>query len=265
MKKTNLISVLVVGAMLISLSCSSQNEDKKKEDNKAKLELSGESQVGTIMQASAGSDTLILTGLTPESQDELASYYLGISVASSMKQQQVPLQIEYFAAAVQQVLSEDPNAKSPEEANMFLRSYFEEFQQRIAADNLAKGNAFLAENKTQEGVVTLASGLQYKVLREGTGAMPVPGDQVKCHYRGTLLDGTEFDSSYKRGEPATFPVTGVIKGWIEGLQLMKTGAKWMLYIPSDLAYGERGNPSIGANSTLIFEIELLEIIPQATE
>ena len=129
----------------------------------------------------------------------------------------------------------------------------------MAMKNKAEGRQFLAENKTKDGVVELPSGLQYKMTREGTGKSPSATDKVTVHYRGTLLDGTEFDSSIKRGKPATFPLNRVIRGWTEGLQLMKEGAKHTLYIPSDLAYGDRGNPSIPPGSTLIFEVELLKV------
>lgn len=123
-----------------------------------------------------------------------------------------------------------------------------------------EGEAFLATNKSNDGVVTLPSGLQYKILTQGTGPKPTASDSVVCNYRGTLIDGTEFDSSYKRGEPATFPISGVIKGWTEALQLMPVGSKWQLFVPSDLAYGERSPaPEIGPDSTLIFEVELLSI------
>lgn len=131
--------------------------------------------------------------------------------------------------------------------------------------NKKEGETFLAENKTKEGVVALPSGLQYKILKEGTGPKPTATDTVVCNYKGTLLDNTEFDSSYKRGQPATFPVTGVIKGWTEALQLMPVGSKWQLFIPSDLAYGVRGGPGggIGPNATLVFEVELMSIQPKA--
>ena len=135
---------------------------------------------------------------------------------------------------------------------------------RAAAESNKKdGAAFLAANAAKEGVVTLPSGLQYKVLVAGTGPKPTATDSVVCNYRGTLLDNTEFDSSYKTGQPATFPVSGVIKGWTEALQLMPTGSKWQLFIPSDLAYGERGRQPIGPNATLIFELELLSIKPNS--
>jgi FKBP-type peptidyl-prolyl cis-trans isomerase len=140
----------------------------------------------------------------------------------------------------------------------------EKMQAKAAAEgdaNKKEGDAFLAANKTKEGVVTLPSGLQYKILKPGSGPKPTASDSVVCNYKGTLINGTEFDSSYKRGEPATFPVTGVIKGWTEALQLMPVGSKWQLFIPSDLAYGPRGTPGgpIGPNATLTFEVELMSI------
>jgi FKBP-type peptidyl-prolyl cis-trans isomerase FklB len=120
---------------------------------------------------------------------------------------------------------------------------------------------FLAENRNKEGIVETASGLQYQIIAEGDGEKPGPTDQVKCHYHGTLIDGTVFDSSVQRGEPATFPVNGVIQGWVEALQMMEVGSKWRLFVPSDLAYGERGaGGSIGPNTALIFDVELLEIV-----
>jgi FKBP-type peptidyl-prolyl cis-trans isomerase FklB len=153
-------------------------------------------------------------------------------------------------------------------ADMVLRNKFN--QVRAAKDSLAKveslvvleaGNSFLAENKTKEGVVTLESGLQYQIITAGNGAKPTLTDQVKCHYHGTLIDGTVFDSSVERGEPATFYVNGVIKGWTEALQMMPVGSKWKLFVPADLAYGDRAaGEKIKANSTLIFEVELLEIV-----
>ena len=134
----------------------------------------------------------------------------------------------------------------------------------VHVKSAAEGEKFLAENKTKEGVKTTASGLQYKVIKEGTGAQPKANDTVSVNYRGTLIDGTEFDSSYKRGQPATFPVSGVIKGWTEALQLMKSGSKYQLFIPASLAYGDRGaGRDIAPNSTLIFEVELLDVKPPA--
>jgi FKBP-type peptidyl-prolyl cis-trans isomerase FklB len=144
-----------------------------------------------------------------------------------------------------------------------VRQKQEEKRQALAETNKKDGAAFLAANATKEGVVTLPSGLQYKILTPGTGPKPAATDSVLCNYRGTLLDNTEFDSSYKRGQPATFPVSGVIKGWTEALQLMPAGSKWQLFIPADLAYGERAQGPIGPNATLVFELELLSIQPKA--
>jgi FKBP-type peptidyl-prolyl cis-trans isomerase FklB len=132
--------------------------------------------------------------------------------------------------------------------------------QQMGAANKTEGETFLAANKNKEGVITLPSGLQYKILQAGTGPKPAATDSVVCNYRGTLINGTEFDSSYKRGQPATFPVNGVIKGWTEALQLMPVGSKWQLFVPAQLAYGDRGaGADIGPNATLIFEVELLSI------
>ena len=135
----------------------------------------------------------------------------------------------------------------------------EEANKKVAEANKKEGEAFLAENKGKDGVVTLPSGLQYKILTAGTGPKPSTSDSVVCNYRGTFINGTEFDSSYKGGQPLTFPVTGVIKGWTEALQLMPVGSKWQLFVPSDLAYGDHGRPGIAPASTLIFEVELLSI------
>jgi FKBP-type peptidyl-prolyl cis-trans isomerase FklB len=141
----------------------------------------------------------------------------------------------------------------------------EQKQKEAGEKNKTEGAKFLEENKKKEGVKTTASGLQYKVLKDGNGAQPKASDTVTVNYRGTLTNGTEFDSSYKRGQPATFPVNGVIKGWTEALQLMKVGSKYQLFIPSTLAYGERAvSPDLGANSTLIFEVELLDAKPAPT-
>jgi len=147
-----------------------------------------------------------------------------------------------------------------------VRKAEEQKMQQAAETNKKAGDAFLAANKTKDGVVTTPSGLQYKILTAGSGAKPAATETVVCNYRGTLVDGTEFDSSYKRGQPATFPVGGVIKGWTEALQLMPVGSKWQLFVPSDLAYGERGrSPVIEPNSTLVFEVELVSIQPAKSQ
>ena len=149
----------------------------------------------------------------------------------------------------------------PDEANNILQDYFDKLQQAKGKEAKAEGEKFLAENKKKEGVVALPSGLQYKILTAGNGPKPKASDTVKCHYEGRLINGTVFDSSIRRNEPAEFPVSGVIAGWVEALQLMPVGSKWQLYIPSELAYGTHGaGQSIGPNQTLIFDVELLAII-----
>jgi FKBP-type peptidyl-prolyl cis-trans isomerase FklB len=144
---------------------------------------------------------------------------------------------------------------------IFFKSFFGKLQEEQAGKAVEAGTKFLAENAKNEAVVSLESGLQYEIVTEGNGAIPKDTDSVKCHYHGTLIDGTVFDSSVSRGEPAVFPVNGVIKGWVEALQLMPLGSKWKLYVPSDLAYGAQGAGNlIGPHTTLIFEVELLEIV-----
>jgi FKBP-type peptidyl-prolyl cis-trans isomerase FklB len=153
------------------------------------------------------------------------------------------------------------NMINKRKANQILQDYFTKQQDEMLNKNLEAGKAFLEENKKREGVVTLPSGLQYEVINEGDGAIPKATDKVKCHYHGTLIDGTVFDSSVQRGQPAVFGVNQVIKGWVEALQLMSVGSKWRLYIPSDLAYGKQGaGGSIEPNTTLIFDVELLGIV-----
>jgi len=164
-------------------------------------------------------------------------------------------------------LTEDEAKAVLTEVQTEVGKQMQEKMKEAAAKNKAEGEAFLAANKSKEGVVTLPSGLQYKILTAGIGPKPTASDQVVCNYRGTLIDGTEFDSSYKRGKPATFGVGQVIKGWTEALQLMPVGSKWQLFIPSSLAYGERGGPggAIGPNEALIFEVELLSIVDKAKD
>lgn len=163
------------------------------------------------------------------------------------------------SGAKTRLTEEEEKAVLTEVQNEVRKQQAEKAQQASTA-NKTEGEAFLAANKTKDGVVTLPSGLQYKILTAGTGLKPTASDSVACNYRGTLIDGKEFDSSYKRGQPATFPVSGVIKGWTEALQLMPVGSKWQLFVPSNLAYGERGaGAEIGPNATLIFEVELLSI------
>ena len=202
-----------------------------------------------------------------KSQKEKASYALGMNIGNSLRAQSVDIDPSTFAQGLKDALAGGKTLLTEDEARATLvqlqndvRAKQEEKRKLEADKNKKEGDAFLASNKTKEGVTTLPSGLQYKVLTQGTGAKPVAADKVVCNYKGTLIDGKEFDSSAKHGGPATFAVNGVIKGWTEALQLMSVGSKWQLFVPSDLAYGERGAGSdIGPNATLIFEVELLSI------
>jgi FKBP-type peptidyl-prolyl cis-trans isomerase FklB len=192
------------------------------------------------------------------------SYSLGILIGNNLTVQGVKdLDDNIFFKGFQDGFTQNPQEMTMEQANMFVQSYFEKQMAMKSENNLKEGLDFLAENAKKEGVVTLNSGLQYKVLQAGSGASPKAGDQVKVQYKGTLIDGTVFDSSYDRGQPAQFGCSQVIKGWTEALLLMSPGSHWMLYIPSDLAYGQDGaGDVIGQNATLIFEVELLEVIPR---
>ena len=171
------------------------------------------------------------------------------------------INVEDFAQAIKDVLDRKETAISHNEAREIVNKYFEELETKLNAENIEKGKSFLEENAKRPGVVTLPSGLQYEVITEGNGKKPSATDRVKCHYEGTLIDGTLFDSSIKRGEPAIFGVNQVIKGWVEALQLMTEGAKWKLFIPSELAYGaQQAGEMIPPHSTLIFEVELIEVL-----
>ncbi|HKI89463.1 MAG TPA: FKBP-type peptidyl-prolyl cis-trans isomerase [Draconibacterium sp.] len=202
-----------------------------------------------------------------ETAIDSASYAIGILVGSNNKQQLAnapggeDMNIEAMSAAFRAISLGEETPITEEEANTIIRNYFQAEGNKEAQVNLEKGNAFLEKNKAREGVVTTESGLQYEILKEGNGPKPNADDQVKVNYHGTLIDGTVFDSSVDRGEPVTFGVSQVIPGWTEALKLMPVGSKWKLYIPANLAYGERGAGSdIGPNETLIFEVELLDIV-----
>jgi FKBP-type peptidyl-prolyl cis-trans isomerase FklB len=209
--------------------------------------------------------------LTLKTDKDKFSYALGMNLGSGLHKQSVEVDPAIFLRGLKDGLAAGKTLMTDQEAQATLtqvqndlRKKAQEKMQQLAVSNKQAGDAFLNTNKSQDGVVALPSGLEYKILKEGTGPKPAATDSVVCNYRGTLLDGTEFDSSYKRGQPLTIQVNGVIKGWTEALQLMPVGSKWQLFIPSDLAYGERGaGQQIGPNSTLIFEVELLSIQPKA--
>ncbi len=221
----------------------------------------------------AAASLFLLTGFASAEMQELKtdkdrlSYSMGVATGTQMKRQSIEVDADMFARGLKDVVSGGKLQMTDQEVQDALMKFQQEMaakqaekHKQMAEKNKKEGEAFLAANKTKEGVKTLPSGLQYKIIKEGSGKSPKETDTVTTNYSGTLIDGTEFDSSFKRGEPATFQVKGVIKGWTEALQLMKEGAKWQLFIPSDLAYGERGaGATIGPNSTLIFEVELLSI------
>ena len=192
---------------------------------------------------------------------EKVSYALGMSIANNIMASGVQnLNVEEFVKAITTYMAGQEPAMTPAEAQQVLNDYFTKLQEEQTAALKAEGEQFLAENAKKEGVVTLPSGLQYKVLQSGNGATPKASDSVECHYEGRLISGTVFDSSYQRGETATFGVTQVIAGWVEALQLMKEGDKWQLYIPYNLAYGERGaGAQIPPFATLIIDVELVKV------
>ncbi|MBE0644006.1 MAG: FKBP-type peptidyl-prolyl cis-trans isomerase [Bacteroidetes bacterium] len=195
------------------------------------------------------------------------SYAIGLNIGQSFKMQKIEADPAIIAAAMRDVLDSNETKMTEEQAQQCWMSYQQDMaaaaekeRQASGVKNKEAGEKFLAENKNKEGVITTASGLQYKVIKMGDGPKPTSSDKVKVHYRGTLIDGKQFDSSYDRGEPAVFPVTGVIPGWTEALQLMPVGSKWEVYLPASIAYGDRGaGQDIGPNSTLIFTVELLGI------
>ena len=208
--------------------------------------------------------------LVLKTQKQKFSYALGMNLGTGLHKQEVDVDPNTFTQGFKDALAGGKTLLTVQEAQAALtevqnemRKKQQEKTQQLGEANKKEGDAFLAANKAKPGVVTLPSGLQYKIEKEGTGPKPTAADSVVCNYRGTLVNGTEFDSSYKRGQPATFPVGGVIKGWTEALQLMSVGSKWQLFVPTGLAYGEQARSNeIGPNSTLIFEVELVSIQPK---
>lgn len=200
-------------------------------------------------------------------QKDKVSYSIGMQIGFNLARQKVDINPDILAAGIKDSLANKPQLTTEQVKDIMAQfeKDMEQKQKDLGEKNKTEGAKYLEDNKKKPGVKTTASGLEYKVEKEGTGPEPKATDMVTVNYRGTLIDGTEFDSSYKRGQPATFPVNGVIKGWTEALQLMKKGAKYQLFIPSSLAYGERAmGPDIAPNSTLIFEVELMDIKPPPT-
>ncbi len=233
MKAKNLLLMLTVGAMLISCNNGSANQ----------------------------------TSAPLKTEADTASFYLGYLNGSGMLQMKMTdLNMGALVAGMNSALQKKEVKPDQQTMEMYLNSYFQKLSTLRATENLEKGKKFLAENAKKAGVDTLSDGIQYKVIKKGDGPKPSETDVVKVNYKGTLLDGTEFDSSYKRGEPAEFPLNRVIPGWTKSLKEMPVGSKWEIFIPADQAYGPRGGGPIGPNETLIFEVELLEIVnPEAPE
>ena len=217
--------------------------------------------IGLILSVSALADAKL------DDQKKKASYTIGMKVAEQLLISKDEIDLEALHLGMQDVFAGKKPRISQEEMQKAIKAYEASNQKKgleqmkkLSSENMAEGKAFLAKNKKEKGVKTLPSGLQYKIIKAGSGASPKLTDTVTTHYHGTLINGEVFDSSYDRGEPVSFPVNGVIKGWTEALQKMKTGGKWKLFIPSELAYGERGaGGKIGPNATLIFDVELLGI------
>jgi len=269
---TTVLPMLAAGLMLVGNAPAQQTPPAKTDQTPAKAQPASAAPKAPATKAPAKTPakTTAAKGTAPvalKTQKEKFSYALGMNLGMSLKKQSVEVDPVILSQGLKAALAGGKALLSPEEAQATLmevqndlRKKQQEKMQVAGEANKKDGAAFLASNKTKEGVVTLPSGMQYKILKEGTGVKPTATDSVVCNYRGTLINGTEFDSSYKRGQPATFPVVGVIKGWTEALQLMPVGSKWQLFIPSELAYGERGaGGDIGPNATLIFEVELMSI------
>jgi FKBP-type peptidyl-prolyl cis-trans isomerase FklB len=224
------------------------------------------SQTTTPKTGTAAKSATAAKTTTLDTDKQKQSYAIGMSMAKGLQRQSLDIDPALVAQALKdsfagKTLLTDEQAEATLSAlQTQMRAKMEAKMQEAGQKNKQEGDAFLAANKAKEGVVTLPSGLQYKIVKQGTGLKPTAADTVVCNYRGTLINGTEFDSSQKHGGPATFPVGRVIKGWTEALQLMPVGSKWQLFVPANLAYGERGpSPEIGPNSTLVFDVELVSI------
>lgn len=222
---------------------------------------------GAIMIAGCNSGSMTSTTATLKTASDTASYYIGYMYGTGLERSGLKdPNMEAIVAGMNAALKKADVKTDPQQMQMYLSMYLQKIAMQQAEENLKKGQEFLKENAKKSDVDTLANGIQYKVLKEGNGPKPTATDKVKVHYKGTLIDGTEFDSSIKRGEPAEFYLNQVIPGWTQAIQQMPQGSKWIIYIPSDQAYGQRGaGGAIGPNETLIFEVELLDINPQEQE
>ena len=267
---TTAVNILAAGTLLLGNALAQQTPAATTQPAAPSAATPAKAQTPTAKRPATAAKSA--TPLALKTQKDKFSYSLGMKMGENLHKQSVPVDPAILARGLRDGLAGGKTLLTDEQAQAAIsevqndvRKKQQEKMQEAGAANKKDGEAFLAVNKGKEGVVTLPSGLQYKILKEGTGPKPAATDTVVCNYRGTLVNGTEFDSSYKRGQPASFPVTGVIKGWTEALQLMPVGSKWQLFIPSDLAYGEPGRSGIEPNSTLIFEVELLSIEDKSKE
>ncbi|HEX2664334.1 MAG TPA: FKBP-type peptidyl-prolyl cis-trans isomerase [Candidatus Acidoferrum sp.] len=264
------LTIVATGAFLWSTARAQQAPAATAQNPPAKAPSQAPAATATKPAASKSAQTSTTKTSAPralETPKDKLSYSIGMNIGKSLKRDNLDVDPDLVLRGIKDVLGggallmTDQEAQSTlNELQADLHKRQEQEMQQLAETNKKEGETFLAANKTKAGVISLPSGLQYKILQEGTGPKPTAADTVTVNYRGTLLDGTEFDSSYKRGQPASFPVGGIIKGWTEALLLMPVGSKWQLFIPPELAYGPRqAGPSIGPNSTLLFEVELLSI------
>ncbi|HTR23135.1 MAG TPA: FKBP-type peptidyl-prolyl cis-trans isomerase [Terriglobales bacterium] len=260
MRKFHIAAVLLAAGAMLVANGSAQETPAAKPSTSSSAASKAPAKKATT--ASSAANAPLAT------RKEKFSYALGMNIANglggSLKSQGVEVDWNLVAQGLKDGAAGGKTRLTHDEAGAVLNEMQNEVRKEVVEKNKSEGEAFLAANKTKEGVKTTSSGLQYKVLVEGKGPKPTAEDTVVCNYKGALINGNEFDSSYKRGEPATFPVTGVIKGWTEALQMMPVGSKWQLFIPSSLAYGENVPPgaSFGPDSTLIFEVELISIKPK---
>jgi FKBP-type peptidyl-prolyl cis-trans isomerase FklB len=258
--KTRMFVIVLVLASMVAMSVFAAEEGTKKTTLPPPPPPPPSEPASTPKITVQKADTL-------KTEMDKVSYAIGTQLGQNFKKQDVDIRIGPLLRGLRDVMEGKQLALTDEQIKQVMQSFSkqmmakrQEKQKLEAAKSLAVGKAFLEANKTKEGVKVLPSGLQYKILKEGTGKSPTAEDKVKINYRGKLIDGTEFDSSYKTGKPIEYPVKNFIKGWTEALQLMKEGGKWQLFVPPELAYGERGNRGIPPNSTLIFEVELIEIV-----
>jgi len=275
MKKSTIfmVTIFLAGALMLAGSSRAQDAPAAKPAPAATPAPAPAAKAAQTPAAKTGQGTAAKKpGQVPlvlKTGKDKESYAIGLNIGKGLHKDAVDVDPAIVLRGLKDALAGGKTLMTDDEAKAAMVALQADLRKKqdakmaIVGDaNKKEGDAFLAENKTKEGVVTLPSGLQYKILKEGTGSKPTAKDSVVCNYKGTLLDNTEFDSSYKRGQPATFPVGQVIKGWTEVLQLMPVGSKWQVFVPSDLAYGARGagpGAPIGPNATLIFEIELLSI------